>query len=226
MKLRGSWKKGAGKAVCALFAAALLCLLPGNSGFQMRAMAGQWRENGTGWWYDDGDGSWPASEWRWIDGDGDGVSECYYFDENGYCLLNGETPDGFTVNENGAWTERGLVPTRRDLSVRPVLSGMYWGCRDDYGMYTYQKRYAEEDVMITPIQDGGLKMEWPEKENAAPRLFAASGDGRTYTWTSEDGLTFVKLSVSASDSFSCTEYVNESEVYRTAYQREPVVVKP
>ena len=36
------------------------------------AYAGQWMKNTTGWWYDYGNGSWPASSWQWIDGNNDG----------------------------------------------------------------------------------------------------------------------------------------------------------
>ena len=41
--------------------------------------------------------------WRWIDGNQDGVSECYYFDAEGW-LTSTTTPDGYTVNADGAWT--------------------------------------------------------------------------------------------------------------------------
>ena len=40
----------------------------------------------------------PTNSWQWIDGNGDGVSESYYFDGNGYMLFNTTTPDGYTVN--------------------------------------------------------------------------------------------------------------------------------
>ena len=83
------------------------------------AMAGTWR-TGTGsesgrWWYDNGNGTWPASCWQWIDGDGDGLAECYYFDINGYLYTNGSTPDGSTVNDKGAWVVNGVVQTRNRL---------------------------------------------------------------------------------------------------------------
>ena len=47
------------------------------------AYAGQWQQDSTGWWYEEDDGSYPASTWQWIDGNGDGISECYYFDCRG-----------------------------------------------------------------------------------------------------------------------------------------------
>lgn len=49
--------------------------------------------------------------WHWIDGNGDGVGECYYFGENHYILTDTVTPDGYTVNADGAWIENGVVQT-------------------------------------------------------------------------------------------------------------------
>jgi len=40
------------------------------------------------------------------------VSECYYFGGNGYLLTNMTTPDGYTVNGDGQWTEHGNVKTQ------------------------------------------------------------------------------------------------------------------
>lgn len=52
-----------------------------------------------------------AGEWKWMDVNGDGISECYYM-ENGAALTGSITPDGYTVNEAGAWEENGVVQTR------------------------------------------------------------------------------------------------------------------
>ncbi len=59
------------------------------------AFAGQWVSNSTGWWWQNGDGSWPANSWQWLDGNKDGVSECYYIGQDGYLLVNTTTPDGY-----------------------------------------------------------------------------------------------------------------------------------
>lgn len=48
----------------------------------------------------------------WIDGNNDGKAECYYFDSVGYMLVNTTTPDGCTVNADGAWTQNGVVQTQ------------------------------------------------------------------------------------------------------------------
>lgn len=76
------------------------------------ASAGQWKADGQGWWYDRGDGTWPVNGWEWVDGNGDGVAECYYFDGNGYCLQNTVTPDNHVVDVSGAWMVNGVVQTQ------------------------------------------------------------------------------------------------------------------
>ena len=80
--------------------------------FAVNAYAGRWAQDSTGWWYDWGNGSWPSSSWQWIDGNSDGVAECYYFDRFGYCMINTTTPDNYQVNASGAWVESGVVQTR------------------------------------------------------------------------------------------------------------------
>ena len=92
--------------------AALLMALMVFVGTAMTVMAAGWQQNSTGWWYDNGNGTWPANSWQWIDGNGDGVAECYYFDGNGYMLTNTTTPDGFLVDASGAWTVNGVVQTQ------------------------------------------------------------------------------------------------------------------
>ena len=47
----------------------------------------------------------------------DGLGRCYYFNREdgslyGALLMNGTTPDGYTVDETGAWTENGTAVTK------------------------------------------------------------------------------------------------------------------
>ena len=79
-------------------------------------LAGEWRANSTGFWYVNDDGSYPTYAWQWIDGDGDGVYQCFAFDENGYLMLNQTTPDGYLVGEAGAWFD-GVTPVTRTYPV-------------------------------------------------------------------------------------------------------------
>ena len=78
----------------------------------LTALAGTWKQDHIGWWWQENNGSYPVSTWQWIDGNNDGIAECYYFDNVGYCLLNTTTPDGYTVNADGAWTVNGIIQTK------------------------------------------------------------------------------------------------------------------
>ena len=73
------------------------------------AFAAGWQKNHTGWWYGTNadNSAWYANGWQWIDGNGDGVAECYYFDGNGYIAISGTTPDGYQVNADGQWMQNG-----------------------------------------------------------------------------------------------------------------------
>jgi len=96
------------KKIIKLFAVASLLSISMAS----TALAGVWKQDSIGWWWQDRDKSYPSSAWKWIDSDGDGTAECYYFDENGYLLTETTAPDGCTVNESGAWTDQGIVRQR------------------------------------------------------------------------------------------------------------------
>lgn len=79
-------------------------------------------DGNTYWLHDTEDGNYGAmlTGWQWIDGNGDGLKECYYFNQTsganglplGAMLRNVTTPDGYTVNANGEWVVNGLVQKR------------------------------------------------------------------------------------------------------------------
>lgn len=98
-----------------LTATALLSMLASSTVF-----AGQWKSDNNGWWYQNDDGSYPTNTWQWIDGNSDGISESYCFNENGYMLAD-STKDGYTVNADGAWTVNGVVQTQgQSTTANPV----------------------------------------------------------------------------------------------------------
>lgn len=81
------------------------------------AFAGSWQLDATGYWYQNDDGSYPTSCWKWIDGNNDGIAENYYFNSEGYLLVNTTTPDGSTVDSNGAKTINDFVQTQNVAST-------------------------------------------------------------------------------------------------------------
>ncbi len=72
------------------------------------AFAGQWQQNTDGWWWQEDDGSYPQNTWRWLDGNSDGLAECYYFDSNGYMVTN-TSVNGYQIDLNGRWVQDGAV---------------------------------------------------------------------------------------------------------------------
>lgn len=76
----------------------------------LTVFAGQWQQNGSDWSYQNDDGSFMTG-WNWVDGNGDNIAESYYMYENGLLAVN-TTIEGYTVNENGAWTVEGVVQTK------------------------------------------------------------------------------------------------------------------
>lgn len=80
------------------------------------AYAGNWWLDMNGWWYQEADGSYAKDGWNWIDGDDDGIAECYYFTHKGYLVDGQNEVDGYETNKDGAWTVKGVVQTK-DVSM-------------------------------------------------------------------------------------------------------------
>ncbi len=97
------------KAILAASAAAMIIAsaMPASAGWLLGDGA-----NAGKWWYSYSNGSYPKAQWAWIDGNNDGIMESYYFDGDGWLLTNTTTPDGYTVNDNGAWVVNGVVQTK------------------------------------------------------------------------------------------------------------------
>ncbi|MCI9637329.1 MAG: hypothetical protein HFG77_13220 [Hungatella sp.] len=96
-------------AICVLTA----CM--GSTAFAAGWTRGQ-GTNSSRWWYDLGNGQRYGSpesevEWQWLDGNGDGIAECYAFDKEGWMYAGTTTPDGYMVNGDGAWTVDGIAQT-------------------------------------------------------------------------------------------------------------------
>lgn len=115
-------------AVKALIATVLLSLLPCN------VFAAGWIKStsppsipglNSGWWYSVNawNSEWYAAKednvpgWYWIDGNKDGIAECYAFNKDGWMYANTLTPDGYFVNADGAWTIAEKVQIKSVLSV-------------------------------------------------------------------------------------------------------------
>ncbi len=140
------------------------------------AFASGWQKNSKGWWYGTNadNSSWHANGWQWVDGNGDGTAECYYFDANGYCLMNTTTPDGYKVDANGAWLVNGAVQTKKTgAAVQNQQSAASQAYTDDYsGTYVYD--YSTDGVNYHDV----MVLTYNKAENSI--LYNS-------TWTGSDG---------------------------------------
>ena len=82
-----------------LGALALSCLLT------VPAYAAEWKQDSTGWWWQEDNGSYPTSTWKNIGG------KYYYFGADGYMLHDTTNPDGYKVGSDGAWIEENKTTT-------------------------------------------------------------------------------------------------------------------
>ena len=87
-----------------------------------RTYAFGWQNDGTGWWYglNQDNTKYYNDGWHWIDGNDDGISECYYFLPNGYIFkdIKEKTPDGYEVNLLGMWTVDNYVQMKFNLNEK------------------------------------------------------------------------------------------------------------
>ena len=101
--------------------------------FSLTAFAGQWKQETDGrWWYQNDDGSYPFSCWQLIDG------KYYYFDSNGYLLVNAITPDGCLVGADGAWIQSQAGNPSSGTSAAAISSGT----NSSYGSSYTQRSYS------------------------------------------------------------------------------------
>ena len=141
--------------------------------YPLTSFAGEWKSDNNGWWYQNDDGSYPKNTWQWIDGNKDGISESYYFNENGYLLTN-TTKDGYTVNGDGAWTVNGVVQTQG----QQVTTNLVQNTDDQYPL----KGKVEKYFGISKVQgeEGYLVPYWNATYVIREGVVPAGMTGGTY----------------------------------------------
>lgn len=136
--------------------------------YPLTSFAGEWKSDNNGWWYQNDDGSYPKNTWQWIDGNKDGISESYYFNENGYLLTN-TTKDGCTVNGDGAWTVNGVVQTQG----QQVTTNLVQNTDDQYPLKGRIENYLDS-------YDGNYVWYWSNANVAHEGLVPAGMTSMTY----------------------------------------------
>ena len=115
--------------------AMLLSLIPMESfgaGWMKSPTPPTAKEISSGWWYatNENNTTWYSAPegqktaWFWLDGNQDGIAECYCFNDSGWMYADTVTPDGYTVNKDGAWVINGEVQKKTvPILKKTVTSG-------------------------------------------------------------------------------------------------------
>lgn len=69
------------------------------------------------WRYLNDDGSSLTNGWYWLDGNKDGIAECYYFYADG-TMAASTTVDSWMVDSEGRWVEDGVIQTKSSGSTQ------------------------------------------------------------------------------------------------------------
>ena len=87
------------KALLIASAVSVLAAVPAHAAWKQS-------KNGKDWYYTFGNSQKYFSDcWAWIDGEGNGEAECYYFGSDGKLLTSATAPDGTLVDADGCWVE-------------------------------------------------------------------------------------------------------------------------
>lgn len=143
---------------------ASLALVASLSFSTMTAFA-DWKQEGNTWKYQNSDGKYTTSTWQWING------KSYCFDSNGNMYANTTTPDGYTVNADGAWTVNGVVQTKTETTNK------YYSDNDQYPL-AYLKDwfvFTNNGTLTTRWSRKYLSEQHPELENTSNEKYGYVG---------------------------------------------------
>lgn len=166
-----------------LFGAALACIL--GLCMTIPAFAGVWKvENGV-WHYDyTGRGvkeGWLKDQWAWIDGNHDGISECYYFDADGNMLAD-TIIDGYQVNSNGQWEVDGIIQTKTANSAETAGKLKIDYLRTEPAESGYVETYETAETSSGLTWNNGVRYKG-DVSHLATELFMFDKDIQTMTIT-------------------------------------------
>lgn len=115
----------------------------------MTAYAGEWKQDGRGWWWQEDDGSYVVNQWKWLDGDADGVYEKYHFNAEGYLDVNTVLTDTdgtqVQVNADGAKLKSNneVSVIRNDYEIKKSKEEPDETFKD---MFNYEKNKSVKDA--------------------------------------------------------------------------------
>lgn len=116
-------------------------------------LAGEWKQDQAGWWYQNDDGSYQSKQWLNDNGD------WYYFGSDGYMLTNTMTPDGYHVGPDGKSDDH---PLCNPLSID--------------GITITPLKYTSEDRQYSEVYEKNLIVSYSIKNDTdAPYYYAFTG---------------------------------------------------
>ena len=120
-----------------------------NSCIIVSVHAGTWIRDTdkTSWRYALGSDNYYKNTWQWIDGNKDGVAECYAFDADGWLYTNTKTPDGYDVNLEGAWVVNDVIQTKSLSELSASVKTEYKKTSDNYSSKNVYKSNLEQEKM-------------------------------------------------------------------------------
>lgn len=161
------------------------------------AQAGTWKQNSTGWWWQEADGSYPASEWKTIG------EKKYYFDQRGY-MKSG------WYKEGNAWYYLGTAGDGAMKTGWQKVNGAWYYMNEDGKMATGWKKIGANWYYLN--SSGAMQTGWLKTGDAWYYL-GVSGDGSMKTgWQQINGKWYYMYSDGkmAADTWIGSSYVNRS----------------
>ena len=154
-------------------------------------------------------GMFAVNCWRWLDIDGNGICECYRFDEQGYLARNFKSKDGKRTNSEGQWVDDGKVVRIYKSTGKPVyLDPGLEGQQDEYeivystdsvtGLVTTQSVVKERRLIS---KDAEKKVEKQANKNSLGEF--RQGPQYVYEGAGEKGF-LTKGNIDKSPKFTAT----------------------
>lgn len=217
MKIHGDYRKW--KLIGAALALSAAIHVPVYAGTWVQNQANApVRGNFSNWWYRNDDGSYLKNQWVWLDGNQDGISECYCFGPDGYLYVS-TTIDGYTVDETGAWTVNGYVQTKRaSINNTPSTAGMGQTGNKNTSAVTAEeaKKIALNHAGISAdrVSYINVKQDWDHNRMEYEVEFFADGKEYDYEILASDGSVW-KSKVEDKSYFNGNYGLNGNQVSQT-----------
>lgn len=162
--------------------------------FNLSAFAEGWQQDDIGWRYaiNDDNTEYFRNGWKWIDGNGDRIAECYYFGEDGYLWVNTLAPNGHQLNQDGAWVHNGTVVIQVVASPetqKPIPTGLpkgQWVAEGTQKKYVYSdgtcatNRWLGIEGFIYHFDDNGFLETSKTVRSTTSQDYCLDDEGRLY----------------------------------------------